>query len=81
VSGANESTPRTTTATASATSCIARRPAPIATTIAAASTPQTNGEAWRKERIENAAIPRMLPRMSHRYASSGGNRTKTRPTP
>ena len=47
----------------------------------ATSKPQTSGGAPRNERIEKAMIPPMLPRMSSRYASSGGNRRKVLATP
>ena len=44
-------------------------------------TPQTSGGALTNASAENATIPRMLPAMSRRYASSGANRTNTRATP
>ena len=47
----------------------------------ATTAPQATGGAQVNDNAENATMPRMLPAMSYRYASSGSNSTNVRPTP
>ena len=64
--GAYDKIPKTSIATASGRSCRTWDLPNIPTKIAVMTNPQASGGAWSSDSAENAAIPRMLPRMSSR---------------